>query len=52
MAYQQCSALANLDAVLPPFTDAISKYTGMVVVVTILGPSGEEGGKLIIWRWG
>jgi hypothetical protein len=44
------SALANLDAVLPPFADAVSKYTGMVAVVTIIGPSGEDGGDLVVRR--
>ena len=41
-------ALENLDAVLPPFADAIAKYTGMVMIVTVVGPSGEEGGKIVI----
>jgi hypothetical protein len=43
-------ALENLDAVLPPFADAIAKYTGMVTIVTVVGPSGEEGGEIVIRR--
>jgi hypothetical protein len=44
------SAFANLDAVLPPFADAISKYTGMVAVVTLVGLSGEEKGNVVVRR--
>jgi hypothetical protein len=44
------SALANLDAVLPPFADAISKYTGMVTIVTVVGPSSKQNGDVIVQR--
>jgi hypothetical protein len=44
------SALANLDAVLPPFADAISKYTGMVTIMTMVGPSGEKNGDVVVRR--
>ena len=47
MTYCDARALANLDAVLPPFADAISKYTGMVTIVTIVGPSCEDGNVII-----
>ena len=47
MTYCDTRALTNLDSVLPPFADAISKYTGMVMVVTIVGPSCEDGNVII-----
>jgi hypothetical protein len=42
--------LENLDAVVPPLADALSKFTGMVTIITVVGPSGEEGGKIVIRR--
>jgi hypothetical protein len=45
-----CSAFANLDDVLPPFADAIARYTGMVAIVTLVGPAGEQGGDIVL-RW-
>jgi len=36
--------------VLPPFADAIGKYTGLVAIVTLVGPSGDEGGKVMVRR--
>jgi hypothetical protein len=47
-----CSAYANLEAVLPPMADSISKYTGMVAIVTLVGPCGQEGGNVIVQRYG
>lgn len=46
-----CSAHANLEAVLPPMADSISKYTGMVAIITLVGPCGQEGGDVIVQRY-
>jgi hypothetical protein len=48
--YDGTRALSKLDSVLPPFADAISKYTGMVAIVTLVGPSGEDGGQVVVRR--
>jgi hypothetical protein len=48
--HHDCSAFANLDAILPPMADSILKYTGMVVIVTLVGPCGQEGGNVIVQR--
>jgi hypothetical protein len=42
--------LSKLDSILPPFADAIAKYTGMVAIVTLVGPSGEDGGEVVVRR--
>ena len=46
------SMYTSIDQVLPPFTDAISKYTGMVAIVAIIGPVGATGGKMLVRRFG
>ena len=44
-------ALSKLDSILPPFADAISKHTGMIAMVTLVGPSGEDGGEIVVRRY-
>jgi hypothetical protein len=44
------SAFANLDEVLPPFADAMARYAGIVAIVALVGPTGEQGGDVVV-RW-
>jgi hypothetical protein len=50
LTYDRTRALSKLDSILPPFADAIAKYTGMVAIVTLVGPSGEDGGEVVVRR--
>jgi hypothetical protein len=45
-----CSAVENADGVLPSFADAVSKYMGMVAIVTLVGPVGKLGGEITVTR--
>ena len=47
LKHVETRALLKLDSILPPFADAILKYTGMVAIVTLVGPSGEDGGEIV-----
>ena len=36
-------AFEQINEVLPPFTDVLSKYMGMVAIVTLVGQSPQTG---------
>lgn len=44
------SAFENADGILPAFVDAVSKYMGMVAIVTLVGPVGKLDGEITVTR--